>query len=79
MSSTNTISPLRQRMIDDMNLRNLARRTQEAYIRGAFLRRSPETAFRRSIHPQQPRAHFPEKRFAKAQHRRPSGGHAIIP
>jgi integrase/recombinase XerD len=44
-----TVSPLRQRMIEDMRLRNLAPRTQEAYIRGckklaAFLRRSPETA-----------------------------------
>ena len=44
-----TVSPLRQRMIEDMSLRNLAPRTQEAYIRGckklaAFLRRSPETA-----------------------------------
>jgi hypothetical protein len=47
--STTTISPLRQRMIEDMSLRNLAPRTQEAYIRGckklaAFLRRSPDTA-----------------------------------
>jgi hypothetical protein len=29
-----TVSPLRQRMIEDMSLRNLAPRTQEAYIRG---------------------------------------------
>src|SRR6478672_6210374 len=47
--STTTISPLRQRMVEDMSLRNLAPRTQEAYIRGckklaAFLRRSPDTA-----------------------------------
>ena len=47
--STTTVSPLRQRMVEDMNLRNLAPRTQEAYIRGckklaAFLRRSPDTA-----------------------------------
>ena len=45
--STTTV--LRQRMIEDMSLRNLAPRTQEAYIRGckklaAFLRRSPDTA-----------------------------------
>ncbi len=33
MSTTN-LSPLRQRMIEDMSLRNLAPRTQEAYIRG---------------------------------------------
>ena len=42
------MSPLRRRMIEDMSLRNLAPRTQEAYIRGcrklaAFLRRSPDT------------------------------------
>ncbi len=47
--STTIHSPLRQRMIEDMSLRNLAPRTQEAYIRGcrklaAFLRRSPDTA-----------------------------------
>jgi integrase/recombinase XerD len=36
--STTSVSPLRQRMIEDMSLRNLAPRThprtQEAYIRG---------------------------------------------
>ena len=47
--STTTVSPLRQRMIEDMSLRNLAPRTQEHYIRSckklaAFLRRSPDTA-----------------------------------
>ena len=40
---------MRQRMIEDMSLRNLAPRIQEAYIRGckrlaAFLRRPPDTA-----------------------------------
>ena len=49
--STTSVSPLRQRMIEDMSLRNLAPRTQQAYIRGckklaAFLRRSPDTARR---------------------------------
>lgn len=47
--STRTISPLRQRMIDDMTARKLSPQTQEAHIRGckrfaAFLQRSPETA-----------------------------------
>ena len=47
--SAKTVSPLRQRMIEDMSLRNLAPRTQEHYIRSckklaAFLRRSPDTA-----------------------------------
>ena len=43
------ISPLRQRMIDDMTLRQLAAKTQSAYIRAVknftrFLGRSPDTA-----------------------------------
>ncbi len=43
------ISPLRQRMIEDMNLRHFAANTQEAYIRAVekltkFLDRSPATA-----------------------------------
>jgi len=47
--STNTISPLRQRMIEDMNARKLGAGTQRGHIRGckqfaAFLQRSPETA-----------------------------------
>jgi integrase-like protein len=63
--STTTVSPLRQRMVEDMSLRNFAPRTQEAYIRGckklaAFLRRSPDTATaedirlspREHLHPQ---------------------------
>jgi site-specific recombinase XerD len=41
------ISPLRQRMIDDMTMRNLSPNTQETYIRSvaqfsAFHRRSPD-------------------------------------
>jgi integrase/recombinase XerD len=47
--STNTISPLRQRMIEDMNARKLGAGTQRGHIRSckqfsAFLKRSPETA-----------------------------------
>ena len=43
------ISPLRQRMIDDMVARNLGRHTQRSHIDSckrfaAFLKRSPETA-----------------------------------
>jgi len=42
-------TPLRQRMIDDMNARKLAEGTQKGHLRGckrfaAFLKRSPETA-----------------------------------
>ena len=48
-ASTHTISPLRQRMIDDMRLRKLADKTQSAYIRAvrqfaAYLGRSPDMA-----------------------------------
>src|ERR1700730_7010815 len=43
------ISSLRQRLIDDMNVRRSSRRTQRNYIRdvgrfATFLRRSPDTA-----------------------------------
>ena len=48
-SSLHGITPLRQRMIDDMRMRKLAEKTQSGYIRvvrqfTAFLRRSPDTA-----------------------------------
>ncbi|AGW95553.1 integrase [Ralstonia pickettii DTP0602] len=47
--ATPTISPLRQRMIEDMRMRKLADKTQTHYIRAvcqfaAFLGRSPDTA-----------------------------------
>ncbi len=47
--STKPISPLRQRMIEDMRLRKLSAKTQTAYIRAVvnftrFLSRSPDTA-----------------------------------
>jgi len=43
------VSPLRQRMIEDMNIRGLAEKTQKAHIRNvkhfaAFLGRPPDTA-----------------------------------
>ena len=48
-SSIRTGTPLRRRMIEDMRMRKLEHKTQEAYIRAvcklaAFLRRSPDTA-----------------------------------
>jgi integrase/recombinase XerD len=48
-SSLHGISPLRQRMIDDMRMRKFADKTQGHYIRAvrqltAFLGRSPDTA-----------------------------------
>ena len=47
--STDAISPLRQRMIEDMNARKLCAGTQRGHIRAckrfaAFLKRSPDTA-----------------------------------
>jgi integrase/recombinase XerD len=47
--TTKPISPLRQRMIEDMRMRKLSDTTQGAYIRAVvnftrFLRRSPDTA-----------------------------------
>jgi integrase/recombinase XerD len=47
--STDTINPLRQRMIEDMNARKLCAGTQRGHIRSckrfaAFLKRSPDTA-----------------------------------
>ena len=48
-ASTATISPLRQRMLDDMRMRKLEPKTQAGYIRAVrnlagFLRRPPDTA-----------------------------------
>ena len=47
--SANSVSPLRQRMIEDMNARKLCAGTQRGHIRSckrfaAFLKRSPDTA-----------------------------------
>src|SRR5437016_13783856 len=47
--STRAISPLRQRMLEDMRLRKLAPQTQASYVRGVrrlagYLRRPPDTA-----------------------------------
>ena len=48
-SSIPTVSPLRQRMVEDMRLRKLAPKTQAAYILAVrkftkFLGHSPDTA-----------------------------------
>ncbi len=48
-SHDNSISPLRQRMIEDMTLRKLSPKTQSGYLRwvkrlNGFLKRSPATA-----------------------------------
>ncbi len=48
-TTTRTGTPLRQRMTEDMRMRKLEDKTQQAYIRavlklGAWLKRSPATA-----------------------------------
>src|SRR5262249_4939631 len=48
MSTTNTVSPLRQRMIEDMTARNLGHHSQRSHIYScklvaAYLKRSPAT------------------------------------
>lgn len=52
--STKTVSPLRQRMIEDMTMRKLKPKTQYAYVRhvfrfGEYLGRSPHTATREDL------------------------------
>src|ERR1043165_3087247 len=49
MSDTNTVSPLRQRMIEDMTARKLNPHTQRSHVQSckrfaAWLKRSPDTA-----------------------------------
>ena len=49
MTSQPSVSPLRQRMIDDMHMRQLSPKTQATYLRivrefARFLGRSPDTA-----------------------------------
>ena len=48
-TSTQPVSPLRQRMLEDMRMRKLAPKTRDAYIRAVsrfakYLGRSPDTA-----------------------------------
>src|ERR1700738_938125 len=52
--STDTVSPLRQRMIEDMNARKLCAGTQRGHISSckrfaSFVKRSPDTATREDI------------------------------
>ena len=49
MDTSSRVSPLRQRMLDDMRMRKLSEKTQSHYLRwvqrfAAFLGRSPDTA-----------------------------------
>ncbi len=57
--SNKSISPLRQRMIDDMTLRKLSPKTQSGYIRAVkklthFLGRSPDTETAAILLPSRP-------------------------
>ena len=54
-STIKPITPLRQRMIDDMRMRKLLPKTQASYIRvvkrfAGFLGRSPDTASVEDLH-----------------------------
>ena len=56
MSDTRTVSPLRQRMIEDMAARKLNRHTQRSHISSckrfaAWLKRSPDTATPDEVRP----------------------------
>ena len=49
LSTERPVTPLRQRMLDDMAMRSMRARTQRDYVRhvrafAAFLKRSPDTA-----------------------------------
>jgi hypothetical protein len=55
-SPTRAVTPLRQRMLDDMRLRKLGDKTQSAYIRAVrqlagFLGRAPDTATVEDLRP----------------------------
>jgi integrase/recombinase XerD len=56
MSETNTVSPLRQHMIEDMAARKLNPHTQRSHIHSckrfaAWLKRSPDTAMPDEVRP----------------------------
>ena len=66
--STQPISPLRQRMIEDMNLRKLAPKTQTSYIRAVkkladYLDHSPDTATAEDL--RQFQLHLTDKRTSR--------------
>jgi len=76
--SPKTISPLRQRMIEDMTLRELSPQTQSTYIRAVinltrFLGRSPHTAtaLAGAARPQETRDHGA---LCSSGHRGPARG-----
>ena len=84
------ISPLRQRMIDDMTARRFSEATRKDYVRhvrtfAAFLGRSPEKATRRCPH--KPRQSLfarllalrPRSCTIEQAHRRPSDRHGHRP
>ena len=73
--STDTVSPLRQRMIEDMNARKLCAGTQRGHVRSckrfaAFLKRSPGTATpddirRFQLHLAETRPKLPQSKSSK--------------
>src|SRR5271166_1553225 len=78
---TAAISPLRQRLIDDMNMRRSSRETQRNYIRdvgrfATFLGRSPDTATADDVTPISDRT--PRCRGADADHEQHRLGVAVL-
>jgi hypothetical protein len=70
MTNTKSISPLRQRMIDDMRMRKMQPETRDAYVRSVkrlaeFLRRSPDTGNNAKL-TASPSAAAPRKRLHRA-------------
>ena len=70
MTTSNRISPLRQRMIEDMTARNLGHHSQRSHIYSckrfaAFLKRSPDTATADDIRRFQPTTPPPAEPFSR--------------
>ena len=66
--TTKAISPLRQRMINDMNVRNFVPDTQREYIRAVknltiFLKRPPDTATAEDLRAFQVSTHHGPRRW----------------
>src|ERR1700682_264919 len=79
--SERPISPLRQRMLDDMSVRKFKADTQREYIRAvkrlaAFLGRSPDSAIREELRSFQ--LHLTEARCAAPDHQRDRDGAPVL-
>ena len=80
--STQPISPLRQRMIEDMRLRKLAPKTQASYICAVkkladYLGHSPHTATAEDLRRFQLHLRIPEHRVSRSIRRLPPYGFSL--